>query len=150
MPGDLPGIISVFEDFAAVSGLYINVEKTVLIPAKPNWSPEIKRHYQQMLQTTKWGNMPVVGSSKYLGFFLGPDTKWDQVYTSIVNKMEYRLQRWSNNTLGLFDKIRLWNIFISSLLSYTDQLAMQPDEISERILSLMKKHMRHTQRLDLS
>ena len=151
VPGDLPGIISVFEEFAAVSGLYINVEKIVLIPAKPNWSPEIKRDDQQMLQATNWGNMPIVGSSKYLGFFLGPDTKWDQVYTSIVNKMEYRLQRWSNNILGLFDKIRLWNIFISSLLSYTDQLAMQPDEISERILSLMKKaYMRYTQRLDLS
>ena len=111
------------------------------MPAKTHWSAEIRQEYEDMLQNTTWRNMPFVGSSKYLGFYFGPDTNWDQVYTSIVNKKENRLHTWSNNTLGLFDKIRLWNIFISSLLSYTDQLAMQPDEITEIIQALLKTHI---------
>ena len=85
-----------------------------------------------MLQTTKWRNMPVTGTSKYLGFYLGPDTNWDQIYTSIINKMEGRLHTWRNNTLGLFDKIRLRNIFISSLPCHTRTSWQCNQQMSQR------------------
>ena len=138
---DLPRIITIFEDFARISGLTINVGKTILIPARREFTEATKAEYEEALSRTAWPQLPVVGSGKYLGFHVGPDVKAAEVYQRIIGKIRDRLLHWRGSTLNLFDKIRIWNTFLGSLLSYTDQLLDLPAEERNTLLQLMQKFL---------
>ena len=138
---DLPRIIQIFEDFAKISGLTINVSKTVLIPARREFTEATKVEYEEALSRTAWPNLPVVGSGKYLGFHMGPAVRTSEVYKRIIGKIKDKLIHWREGALGLFDKIRIWNTFLGSLLSYTDQLSDLPEEERNTFLQIMQKFL---------
>ena len=139
---DMPDIIRVFNEFEEVSGLRINVDKTIVIPARHSHEidDQTTREYEEMMAATQWAEIKVATEGKYLGFLLGMKVDRLAEYASIVSKMESRLASWRGHSrLGLFDKFRIWNIYAISKLGYVDQLLTQPEEIQRRIESLLTK-----------
>ena len=62
-------------------------------------------------------------------------------YKRIIGKIKDKLLHWREGALSLFDKIRIWNTFLGSLLSYTDQLSDLPEEERNTLLQTMQKFL---------
>ena len=90
---DIGAIIDTFECFKKVSGLHINIGKTVVIPTVGNAiiNDAILQHYRQLLQGTPWPAVQVAKEGKYLGFMLGMNIDREQEYDTIVRKIELKI-----------------------------------------------------------
>ena len=91
----------------------------------------------QMLAVSN--QLPACGEGKYLGFFLGTGSSVERTFAALTEKTRKRLQQWSHSRLGLFDKIRIWNVFINSLFGYPGQLRRLPDRQSKETQSALMK-----------
>ena len=106
LPRDLGGIISTFDDFRKVSGLHINISKTVVIPTGDSMrvNDATIRHYSGIMSNTPWSDVKVAKEGKYLGFLLGMNVDREEEYRNILRKIETRIGGWhKKNKLNLFD-----------------------------------------------
>ena len=122
----LPGIISLFTDFAKCAGLQLNLAKTIFIPL---WAKfDITTIRQQMqLHIPEWATMPIAANGKYLGFYLGPggfDATWKMVY----KKMNAAVCKWAAIHPGALYTILACNVYILSKMSYILQCYELPDD----------------------
>ena len=65
----------IFHEFAEMSGLELNIPKTVCIPLWPQGIQEASS--DPSLLSSPWANLKIAGSGKYLGFSSGPDKGHD-------------------------------------------------------------------------
>lgn len=66
----LPALCESFEDFACVSGLHLNIPKTVLVPLGPFDEQGVSDKVR--VTTQAWGNIIIASTAKYVGFYVAP------------------------------------------------------------------------------
>ena len=124
------GILGVYEEFAKISNLRLNLPKTVLVPLWPH-------NKQQLIRTLindtlpEWSSAVVSDWSRYLGFALGPGRashSWDTALKKYVS----RVGMWSTQKLGMFYTARVYNTFAFTTLSFLWQLEEVPDKFTRR------------------
>ena len=65
-----PTIMSVFQEFAKISNLRLNLDKTVLIPLWESSEPSIRRWLRNDFPS--WAGVEISWAARYLGFYIGP------------------------------------------------------------------------------
>ena len=118
----LPGIATTFHEYALISGLWLNLKKTVIVPL---WRPQ-EMHYKEIHKSLAvvgygWEEVPVQDSAKYLGFLVGPGRD-AEAWTKATNKWQARARLWSGTGLGLQYSALMYNVFAASVLTFLSQL----------------------------
>jgi len=148
LPAAWPEVVKIFVRFSELSGLFINAAKTVVmplwrVPRDPDrWDlpAEVLRE-AEWLANSAWPSVTLAFYAKYLGFFIGPGALPAHSYDPILAKLRSRLQLWKGFNLSLLTKFKVWNIYLSTLASYVEQL-LSPDAGSHAaMLQLLKKHV---------
>ena len=113
----------VFDEFARMSGLDLNIPKTVLVPLWPEGITEapglLRRH------CPGWENLKVSGVGTYLGFKSGPD-KGDSSWTAPTSKFTSRVRKWEDVNAGAQYATLAYNTFALSTLLFVAQLEDPP------------------------
>ena len=115
---------SIFGEFAEMSGLDLNIEKTVGIPL---WDSNIEDIRQTLRRSERrWNGMCVASEGTYLGFVLGPG-RGRKAWEKPTKKYSQRCDCWGGMGTGLMFSTIAYNTFASSTLGYISQL-VEPDE----------------------
>ena len=83
----LPVLVPLFHEFALLSGLELNVGKTVLVPLAPGEPADLAGHIAR--QSPAWAGIAVRRRARYLGFMLGMD-KGDSSFDQALTKSRRR------------------------------------------------------------
>ena len=116
---DQPILEQVFREFAGMSGLELNIKKTVIVPLWEEGDSDIRHSLEG--RNSGWGNVNVKHSGTYLGFAVGPgrgETAWEKP----VRKFQKRCISWGNLGLGLSFGTLAYNTFAASTLAFIAQL----------------------------
>ena len=118
----------VFDDFAAASGLFLNLGKTVFIPLGDDNVDTFRRDLGVVCPG--WGGALVQMQAEYLGFTLGPEAG-DKGWTNAFAKARLRARLWSSLGLGLHLTAVAYETYISSVLGFLLQLEVLPSSWPE-------------------
>ena len=127
-------IAPAFTSFAAVSGLTLNLAKTVVVPLGDVAPAQVRAHFAQAFPG--WGAVSYQHWASYLGFVLGPDAG-TRCWKAALVKYEERAALWKHVSLGLFYTVAAYNVYVASLLGFLLQLEPLPPEwplLEERTL----------------
>ena len=122
-PGSAAILQQVFSEFEDMSGLALNIEKTVCIPLWEGASEEV----QNSVKDTKWDGLCIATHAAYLGVEQGPG-KGTHTWKKPVAKYLDRCQKWANLGHGLLYSTMAYNSFASSVLSFVGQFEDPPLE----------------------
>jgi len=115
-----------FSEFALMSGLDLNISKTVVVPLWEEGLTEIGSELRNSERT--WKHMCVAGDAVYLGFSEGPGKgakSWDKP----ISKFSKRCKEWGTLGEGLQYSTVAFNTFAASVLSYISQLETPPPSV---------------------
>ena len=128
----------IIDDFKAISGLGINVDKTHIITACPITAND--RHSLTSAPNT-WSDVTFSNESTYLGIRMGRRVTTADIYASPLKKLRDRFQLYAPTLSSLPPHQRIINInvFILSLFSYHIQFFLIPYPIILEINSLCQK-----------
>ena len=125
-----PTVIKVFKDLGAISGLYLDITKTVVIPLFAEGA-------KTLLSDPKhdpWRGVAIASAGTYLGFALGPgSSSWTKPFA----KYQERACLWRLPSVGLNLAALVYNTVVVSVLSFVWQLSDPPDDlldVEQRIL----------------
>ena len=113
-------------EFATISNLHLNVDKTVCIPLWPSSAEEAKSFIYSHI--SQWDQLIVAQKGTYLGFVLGPGkatSSWDKP----VAKYLERVKRWSQLGGGMQYGALTYNVFALSTLLFVGQLESIPQAV---------------------
>jgi len=113
-----------FSEFALMSGLELNIKKTVVVPLWEQGMQELKGELGA--SSGAWKDVSVDSCGVYLGFAEGPgkgNTSWDKN----LAKFTSRCRAWGTVVEGLQASAIAFNTFASSVLGYIAQLEAPPD-----------------------
>ena len=116
---DQPIVEQVFREFAVMSGLELNIRKTVLIPLWEGGGSGAQ--HSLAARGSEWSNIGISDAGTYLGFVVGPgrgETAWDKP----LKKFRKRCSTWGKLGLGLSFGTMAYNTFSASTLSFIAQL----------------------------
>ena len=114
-----PLLITIFEEYALIAGLQLNMPKTVLIPLRPvdltAFSEEFRDHHPA------WRNIKVEFKAKYLGFYLGPE-RGHTTYDKPLAKYRQRAKDWGAAGGGLALSTLAYAVYILPVILFVAQL----------------------------
>ena len=116
----------VFEEFGAVSGLHLNLPKTVVIPLWPANFPEVRSVIANNIPA--WADVSVDVCGVYLGFATGPG-KGNRSWDKPLSKFTSRVKLWDWSALGLFFAAVAYRVFVASVLLFVGQLENPPPDV---------------------
>ena len=119
-------VAAVFEVFGSISGLILNLPKTVVIPLWPANLATVRTQLTE--QVPIWKDVGVAWWATYLGFATGPgkmNHSWDKAFA----KYTERIRAWGWAALGLQYAATAYNIYVMSVLSFVAQLEEPPERI---------------------
>ena len=132
---NIRSIAKLFKDYEKISGLGLNLSKTLVIPL---WDEreDVEADYRLLKEKLRlvgdgWEMVQVVRSGKYLGYRIGPDRKsgaWDKA----EKKWEERSKAWASKGLGLQFSAMVYNTFCSSVLGFLGQLLNPPQTLLDK------------------
>jgi len=116
----------IFSDFAMMSGLDLNIKKTICIPLWEQGMDDIR----QSLGTSNraWSDIAVADRGTYLGFIEGPG-RCGQAYKKPISKFAQRCKDWGGTGGGLQYTTIAYNIFASSTLAFVAQLETPTEDV---------------------
>ena len=117
---------SAFEEFGTISGLILNLPKTVLIPLWPAPLENVKAELARRLPA--WAAVEVARWGTYLGFATGPG-KQDHSWDKPLLKYQQRIAQWNWSGLGLQYAAVAYNTYAVTTLSYVSQLEAPPETV---------------------
>ena len=134
---ELPMLCQTFEQFRAISGLELNVEKTFFIPL---WRYSSEGNVRLLLREScpLWGHFLIRGCGKYLGFYVGP-TAGNNSWEKALRKYEQRTLQWAANHLGLYFSIFTYKVYIQPVLSFVAQLCEPPPDLLKRYQTALRQ-----------
>ena len=106
MGKQLDALVSILCAFGAISGMKVNIGKTVGIPLWPG--PLADAHRFIAGAAPRWAALPLCSNAVYLGCMIGPakrGTEWDKALT----KFKGRIRDWPRSSLGLHFATRVYN-----------------------------------------
>ena len=123
---DSPILESIFTDFAKMSGLELNVNKTVCIPL---WDAPIEVIRGEIKNRDSiWKEVSVESQGTYLGFSVGPGSpgvSWEKP----IHKFSKRCKLWGNLGLGTYFSTMAYNTFAASTLGFVAQLTIPTNTV---------------------
>jgi len=127
-------LMDMFEDYAEVSGLSLNLAKVVVVPL----GGEDKNSVRERMAATSaaWGQCEFNYKAKYLGVFLGPG-KGEESWKKPLQKLESRAARWRGTGCSLMCTVAFYNVYLISVLMFVAQLEDLPagfQEVESRVL----------------
>ena len=120
-----PKLQELFQEFAEVSGLHLNLKKCVILPLDEGSLDTFRQRLDATIPL--WKNMQVVRHGTYLGFTIGPE-KGDMSWHDPTQKFLQRCQLWEAQGAGMHYHITAYNTFALSTLSYIAQMEKPPPE----------------------
>ena len=119
----IPALSKLFDEFRRISALALNIQKTVFIPLwKVSSVEELRFRITEVCPL--WHSINLDNAGKYLGFMIGPGShgrSWQKPLLKFIS----RARDWASLRLGLFFNIRVYRMFILSVVSFVMQL--EPD-----------------------
>ncbi len=112
-----------FTDFAAVSGLHLNTEKTVMAPLWEFVEPDVRSRVQTLAPL--WGGIEITDHAKYLGLFVGPG-KGELSWVGPFKKFQDRAAQWGKLGLGMLLTLQAYQVYVCSVLQFVAQLEDLP------------------------
>jgi len=113
-----------FLDFDRVSGLRLNIAKTVIVPLFPHDGSEVRALLSS--EAPDWGGVTIAEAAKYLGFYVGPG-RLQHSWTAPLAKFLDRAKSWGEMGLGTLTTFQAYQVFISSVLLFVAQLDPLPE-----------------------
>ena len=129
-------VMKMFREFGAISGLHLNMPKTVLVPLWRFNSSSFRIHLADSLP--EWSATMVATWGKYLGYIIGPG-KGSSTWTGSIAKYKARGEQWSTLPVGLFRGCQNYMTFVLSVLAFHLQLADVPDELYMHESAILRK-----------
>ena len=127
---------SLFNGFSQISGLYLNLPKTVIIPLWPIDLQQLKSSVS--CTCPEWSEVSFADCGKYLGFFTGPG-KGDKSWDKPIDKYVKAAQQWCEQALGLQYTTVAYNTFAMSILSFVCQLERPPTHLLNTEREVLRK-----------
>jgi hypothetical protein len=122
-----PTLQRVFDEFSQISGLHLNLNKTVMIPL---WKIGSENNIRLLIQEncSPWKNITISDRGKYLGFIVGPRAELDG-WSKPLQKFKARVEHWAALKLGIGMNIIVFNTYIVTVLEYVAQLLEVTEEV---------------------
>jgi len=111
---------SIFQEFSEMSGLDLNIEKTICIPLWEKGQAELESTLRESGRA--WSNIKLAEEGTYLGFSVGP-SRCGKSWQKPLHKFLSRCESWGRMGLGLMFSTIAYNTFASSTLAFVAQLA---------------------------
>jgi len=114
---------TIFSEFANMSGLKLNLPKTVVIPLWPKGMDELQQ--QSNHGDFIWDSIKISDKGKYLGFSSGPGkghSSWD----APLKKYSSRARKWHQIGAGTHTATIAYNTYAFTTLSFVAQLEDPP------------------------
>ena len=121
----LPALHVIFSEFYLISGLSLNIPKTVVVPLFPTDLLEFRSLLARAVP--EWGGIQVATAAKYLGIFVGPG-KGRQSWEGPLAKYLQRASQWGALGLGLSMTLRAYAIYIATVLLFVAQFEEMPQD----------------------
>ena len=133
----IPTLASLFHEFEQISGLQLNIDKTVFIPL---WPVASERGLRNLITEVcpSWRNIKISSRGKYLGFIIGPGTKGDS-WNGPLAKFAARVKIWEGTKYGLFWNSLYYNTFVVPTLEFVAQLELVYAEVVEAETRALRK-----------
>ena len=132
----LPLLINIFNEYAIISGLQLNLPKTVYVPLHTTdlvtWSQEFQRLHPI------WHDITIASKAKYLGFILGPGRDHDS-YLKPIAKYIQRASDWNTVGCGLALSTMAYNVYILPVLLFVAQLDAPPTTWKQAEAKVLRK-----------
>ena len=132
----LRGIKFAFKRFEAITGLKLNMSKTLLLTTLP---PAKREHISLALKEIEWEGVKIEEKGTLLGIPIGrsPGTEINDAYIERVTKFRQKIKSYipHKNRMSMATKITLINVFLLPLLSYPDRFFIQPKQTTQQIKS---------------
>jgi len=125
---DLPKLVTTFMEYERLSGLALNLSKTVLVPLWDKGTGDA----QAMIDCVApvWGAIRIQEHAEYLGFILGPAAK-DRSWLKPLRKFEDRAREWGAVGGGMHLTLLAYAVYIFPVLGFVAQLRRPPAEWAE-------------------
>ena len=120
----------IFDEFRKMSGLELNMPKTIVVPLWPKGAYDITNSVRDN-PSDPWQNIGIQEYSTYLGFCSGPG-KGSRSWVTPLKKFENRIKHWGKQGLGSFFGTVAYNTFAHSALMFVGQLESPPSNVLER------------------
>ena len=118
-----PLIMQVFNDFAKISSLHLNLHKTVLIPLWESCVSSVKDWLRASLPD--WSDIEVAWGARYLGFIIGPD-RGEKSWDKASRRFCQRVLSWSQLHVGMYLNAQIYRALCLSIFSFLCQLEDPP------------------------
>ena len=123
----LGGIKFAFQRFADITGLELNMSKTLLLTTL---APSKRGHIVQALKDIDWEDVKIAEKGIYLGVPLGryPGTEINDAFRDKVIKFRQKIKAYlpHKSRLSTAMKITMINVFLLPLFSYPNKFFLQP------------------------
>ena len=128
-------IMRIISDFAAVSGLGINTDKTAIISAK-------ECDLSAWIESSVWPDLKHADEITYLGIRMGRLIDTEAVFEVAFDKLQKRARSFYplTRTLTVYKRVLLVNIFLLPLLYYLFQFFHFPPRLS-RLLDVILREL---------
>ena len=123
-PRDQALLARTFAEFERMSGLDLNIKKTICIPLWEKGVDDVR----SMLREGPWKDLAVQQHGTYLGLVQGPG-KGSISWQKPITKYLKRCNSWCNIHQGLYFATTAYNTFISSVLMFIAQLEVPSAEV---------------------
>ena len=141
----LPDVAKLFENYAKISGLELNLGKTLVVPLwrKGEEAEQEIEEYDELRQVLRklgggWEKVQIRTCAKYLGFVVGPGRD-EHVWDKSVSKWEARAASWAGKGIGLQLSAMVYNTFCASVLGFLQQLVEIPVHVLNKEEEVMLK-----------
>ncbi len=118
-----------FIEFSQISGLHLNVLKTVVVPLYQVKEEVIRDKISA--QAPDWGGVCIDSKAKYLGYYVGPGRS-DQSWEGPLLKYLDRAKQWGRLGVGLLTSLQAYQVYISSVLQFVGQLEPLPQDFLDK------------------
>jgi len=137
----LKKVSSLFKILAAVSGMTLNIAKTVLIPLGGELSQAVVDRIREFLTKNipQWSAVKITTHAKYLGVYVGPGADEQQIWKEPAEKWSWRTRVLAGARLAPAFGIRQYNSRAITCMSYIGQLYPAPKNIIKHEKSLLQQ-----------
>ena len=129
--GRITALRCLFEEFALISGLELNIPKTVIVPLFQHCESQLRDGVRRA--APRWAGISIARAAKYLGLYVGPG-RGELSWKGPVDKCLERARLWGKIGAGMFTTLNAYRIYILPQFFYSCRNWMT----SLRIFSLSK------------
>jgi hypothetical protein len=134
-----------FIDFQAISGLQLNIKKTVIIPLWEYEEQNVKDIF--IAKAPRWEEVKISHSAKYLGFYVGPK-RGELSWKAPLEKFLERAKLWGKLGLGFMITVQAYQVYISSVIQFVAQLEDLPHDFNDYERRATQALLHRTHRVD--